>query len=622
MLSRLGNIGRSASAGIFRQASRNAAARPMTASLQQLLSAKRVAVSEMTMPRTSFSTAAAPSKAAKPEMFCYQCEQTENGTGCTVVGVCGKTPEVAALQDYLIWAVQGVSMYARRARDLGQRDAEVDRYVLRALFSTVTNVNFDPEAITQYIHEAGLYRDKAKAMYESACKAAGKTPEKLSGPANFNEKGVSTAELKKLGETVGVLEHKAERGDDINGVQQMTMYGLKGAAAYAEHALMLGREAEEVYKAFHEVLDDLVNPKASLQDTLGLAMKVGQTNLKVMELLDAGGTGNYGHPEPTQVLHTPVEGKCLLVSGHDLVDLEHILKQTEGKGINVYTHGEMLPAHGYPGLRKYKHLVGHYGGPWQLQKLEFAAFPGSIVVTTNCLVEPRKSYKNRIFTRSVVGWPGVTHIKEHDFTPAIEAALEADGFTKEDLPMKQSFLLTGFARNAVLSRAGAIIDLVKTGKISRFFVIGGCDGSEGERNYFKELALASPTDSLILTLGCGKYRINKLELGNLPGTEIPRVLDMGQCNDAYSAISVASALAKAFNTDVNGLPLSFAVSWFEQKAVAVLLTLLSLGIKNIRLGPHLPGFATPNMFAFLQQNFNLAKIGSVEMDLPKMMKNQ
>jgi len=342
----------------------------------------------------------------------------------------------------------------------------------------------------------------------------------------------------------------------------------------------------------------------------------------VMEMLDDANTSAYGHPTPHNVSCVPKPGKAILVSGHDLHDLEQILKQTQGTGINVYTHGEMLPAHGYPKLRAFPNLAGHFGGPWQLQKMEFAQFPGPIVMTSNCLVEPRKSYKQRIFTRQVTGWPGVTHLKTDDYSAVIKSAQEEEGFTEEDSKGKPSYLMTGFARNTVMSVAGTIIEAVKAGKISRFFVIGGCDGSEGERNYFKELALATPGDSIILTLGCGKYRINKLELGNLPGTQIPRVLDMGQCNDAYSAITVAVALAKAFNTDVNSLPLSFAVSWFEQKAVAVLLTLLHLGIKNIRLGPHLPGFATPNMLKILSSTFNLGKTENVAADLAKMKLNQ
>jgi len=581
------------------------------------------------LPRRKFSAsgpAAVPASLAsqKPAMFCYQCEQTEHGSGCTVVGVCGKTPQVAALQDFLVYCCKGISQYAKRARDLGASDAEVDRFVMKALFSTMTNVNFDPEAIKGYLDKASNMRDQAKTMYEEACRRAQKQPEPVVGPCNFSVRGASTEQLLEMAKPLGVLDRKAERGEDVTGLQEMAVYGLKGLCAYSDHASMLGREDPQVFASMHETLDAVTNPKQSIPDALQMALKVGQTNLRVMEMLDGAHTGTFGHPTPHRVSCTPRVGKAILVSGHDLRDLENVLKQTEGTGINVYTHGEMLPAHGYPGLRKYPHLAGHYGGPWQLQKVEFSQFPGAIVMTSNCLIEPRKSYKCRIFTRQVVGWPGVTHIEGDDYLAVIQAAQKAEGFTEEDLKVRPSFLTTGFARNTVLSLANVIVDAVKKGSISRFFLIGGCDGSEGERNYFRELALATPKDSVILTLGCGKYRFNRLELGNLPGTEIPRVLDMGQCNDAFSAISVASALAKAFNTDVNGLPLSFAVSWFEQKAVAVLLTLLSLSVKSIRLGPHLPGFASPAILNVLKEQFQVKVIHpeAVQADLQKMMAGQ
>ena len=556
------------------------------------------------------------------EMFCFQCEQTESGTGCTTVGVCGKTPEVAALQDLLVNCCKGVSQYAKLGYDLGASDVEVNRFVMRSLFSTMTNVNFDPAAMKAYIEEASAMRDRAKKVYEDAAKKAGKPIENVIGPATFKVSGKNIDQLRVMGEQVGVLERKVERGDDIASLQEMTVYGVKGLCAYAEHACMLGKESEEVYKNIHEIMVDTINPKQTVDECIGNAMKAGATNFKVMEMLDSAHTSKFGHPTPTEVVCAPKPGKSILVSGHDLNDLENILIQTQGTGVNVYTHGEMLPAHSYPGLKKYPHLAGHYGGPWQLQRLEFAQFPGSIVLTSNCLMEPRKSYKGRIFTRQVVGWPGVTHIKGNDYSALIQAAKEAEGFTEEDVPKKPHVLTIGFGHNTVLGLAGPIIDAIKAGAISRFFLIGGCDGSEGERSYFRELALASPANSVILTLGCGKYRINKLGLGNLPGTSIPRVLDMGQCNDAYSAITVAVALSKAFNTDVNSLPISYAISWFEQKAVAVLLTLLHLGIRNIRLGPNLPGFATPNMLAILNKAFNLGKINSVPEDMKLMMANK
>lgn len=607
---------------IARSASRAASLARSSKAVLSTAAIKPAAVKNLAGLAAMRSLATAAAAAKKPDMFCFQCEQTEHGTGCTVVGVCGKTPDVAALQDLLIHCLKGISMYATRAAKLGASDPEVNRFFLKAMFSTLTNVNFDGVAIAAYIQQAQGIRDKAKKLYESAAAKKGVAAEKLVGPAQFSVHSKTIEQLTEEGKNVGVLDRKAERGDDVVGLQEMICYGLKGVCAYAEHASMLGRESDEVYAGIHEAMAALTNPKPDVGETLALAMQVGQVNLKVIEMLEAGHLSKYGDPTPTTVSCNPVPGKCILVSGHDLTDLEEILKQTEGTGINVYTHGEMLPAHGYPGLKKYKHLAGHFGGPWQLQRVEFANFPGAIVMTSNCIIEPRKSYKSRIFTRQMVGWPGVTHLEGTDFSQVVKAAKEADGFTQDDVPAKPATMTTGFGKNAVLSNAGAIVDLVQKGKISHFFVIGGCDGSEGERNYFRELAIASPEDSVILTLGCGKYRINRLELGNLKGTGIPRVLDMGQCNDAYGAIQVAVALAKAFKTDVNGLPLSFAVSWFEQKAVAVFLTLLSLGVKNIRLGPNLPGFCTPNMLKILVDKFNIARIDSVKNDLPKMMKNQ
>lgn len=550
-------------------------------------------------------------------MFCFQCEQTENGTGCTVVGNCGKTPDVAALQDLLIHALKGLSMYAHRARLLGGVDHDIDRFVPHVMFTTLTNVNFDPDRFVDYLREVEKMRDKAKALYEAKCKEAGKTPEKLSGPYvtwSFNER-LDVDSLANKGKAVGVLARKKELGEDIAGLVELITYGLKGYAAYTDHARVLGRESDDVYAFFYEALDKLAQPNPALGDLLALALKVGEYNLKTLANLDSGNTGRFGNPTPTKVRTTPVKGKCIVVSGHDLPDLELVLKQTEGKGINVYTHGELLPAHGYPQLKKYKHLVGNYGGAWQNQKSEFAEFPGAILMTTNCIIEPRKSYKGRIFTRSAVGWPGVKHLEGDDLQTLIDAALEEEGFT-EDSPA--AYTTTGFGHNAVLGVAPAVIEAVKTGKIKHFFLIGGCDGAAGERNYFKEVALNTPKDSVILTLACGKYRFNKLEFGDIGG--IPRLLDVGQCNDAYGAVQIAVALAKAFNTDVNSLPLSFVVSWFEQKAVAVLLSLLYLGIKDIRLGPHLPAFVTPAALQILNQKFGLRPIGTnVQEDIKQML---
>jgi len=552
-------------------------------------------------------------------MFCFQCEQTEHGTGCTTIGVCGKTPEVAALQDLLIDCLKGVCAYSVRARELGASDAKLDAFVLQAMFATVTNVNFDSDRIIDYVKKAHTYRDLAKNLYEQAAAAKGVEAEQLTGTATFDY--TSSTDLEAEGRKVSIPARKAVLGDDVVGLQEMTVYGLKGSCAYAEHARVLGKESPEVHAALQDVLNTLNDPKPEVPTLLANALRVGEINLKVMELLDAGSTEKYGHPEPTVVTRRPSEGKCILVSGHDLRDIELILQATEGTGINVYTHGELLPAHSYPGLKKYPHLKGHYGGPWQLQKFEFSQFPGAIVMTTNCLIEPLKSYKGRLFTRSVVGWPGVTHIENDDFSGVVQAALEADGFDADDIEDYPDKTYTvGFGHNSVMGVADKVIDGVKSGAISHFFLVGGCDGSEGERSYFRDVAIKAPEDSIILTLGCGKFRVNDLNLGDIGG--IPRVLDMGQCNDAFSAIQVAVALAKAFDTDVNGLPLSFAVSWFEQKAVAVLLTLLHLGVKGIRLGPNLPGFATPAMVDVLVSEFDLKPIGNIDEDMAKMIQNQ
>jgi hydroxylamine reductase len=542
-------------------------------------------------------------------MFCYQCEQTAKGTGCTLRGVCGKDPQAAALQDLLIHSVKGISMFAHRSAQLGEHDREIDVFVIKALFATVTNVNFDPEALYGYLAKANQLAEKAKASYENACKKAGKTPESLCRPSECKLPASIEAAVEQ-GQKIGIEQRKKSLGDDVTGLQELILYGLKGAAAYADHAQVLGKEDPAVYASFHEILDFLAQNPTDINALLGKALQVGEHNLKCMELLDAANTGAYGHPTPTQVRIEPIKGKAIVVSGHDLKDLEELLKQTEGRGINVYTHGEMLPAHGYPGLKKYKHLVGNYGGAWQEQQKEFSAFPGAILMTTNCIIKPRDDYKGRIFTRSVVGWPGVKHVTGFDFSPVIKAALDAEGF-KADGANKT--ILVGFGRNAVLSVAGAVIDAVKAGKIRHFFLVGGCDGARPGRNYYTDFAQAVPKDCVILTLACGKYRFNRLDFGTIGG--IPRLLDIGQCNDAYSAIQIAGALAKAFNTDVNSLPLSIICSWFEQKAVAILLTLLHLGIRNIRLGPSLPAFVTPAALNVLVQKFNLAPISTPQDDL-------
>lgn len=547
-------------------------------------------------------------------MFCYQCEQKSNDKACTAYGACGKEPNVAKLQDLLLYALEGVSQYAHRARLFGVVDKEVNHFTIEALFTTVTNVDFDQGKIASLLNQAVRVKDKVKKLYEDACAKKDQVAEKLSGPAKWQLPSDLNDMLKQAGE-IGIEKRIAADGADIVGLQELVTYGIKGTSAYVDHAKVLGFEDDRIYAFFHEALDLIAqNPKDANLLT-EYALKTGQINLIAMELLDAANTGKYGHPEPTRVRITPVKGKAILVSGHDLKDLEEILKQTEGKGINVYTHGEMLPCNAYPSLKKYRHLVGNYGGAWQEQQKEFAQFPGAIVMTTNCIQRPKNDYKDRIFTSGLVGWPGVAHIKDGNFAPAIKAALDAPGFDKDE---PEKFITVGFARNAVMGVASKVIDAVKAGKIRHFFLIGGCDGARPGRNYYTEFAEKVPNDCVILTLACGKFRFNKLEFGDIGG--IPRLLDMGQCNDAYSAIQVAVALAKAFDTDVNRLPLSLILSWYEQKAVAILLTLLHLGIKNIRIGPSLPAFITSNVLNVLVEKFDIKHITSAEQDLRVILK--
>jgi hydroxylamine reductase len=542
-------------------------------------------------------------------MFCFQCEQTSKGTGCIDFSVCGKTEESAVLQDLLLHATKGIAQYAHRARALGATDPVVDRFLLRGLFLTVTNVNFNPEAIEKAIRDAALIRDLAKGLYDQASAKASKATSVLSGPATWVP-GKDRAALISTGEFVSFVSRRQEHGLDLSGLQELLTYGLKGMAAYAEHAHVLGQEADTIYAFLAEALSYLAEEKPSVEKLFELCMRCGEVNLKVMELLDAAHTKTFGHPTPTPVRVEPLKGKAILVSGHDLKDLEQLLKQTEGKGINIYTHGEMLPAHGYPGLKKYKHLVGNYGGAWQDQKVEFNKFPGAILMTTNCIQEPLDSYKGQIFTCGHVGWPGVQHIANGDFTPVVKSALQAEGFA-EDGPEKT--ILVGFGHHAVLSVADKVVEAVKSGTIKHFFLVGGCDGARSGRDYYTDFAESVPKDCIILTLACGKYRFNKLEFGTIGN--IPRLLDIGQCNDAYSAIKIAVALSKAFGCGVNDLPLSMVLSWYEQKAVAILLTLLHLGIRSIRLGPSLPAFVTPAVLNVLVEKFNLMPIKTPENDL-------
>jgi hydroxylamine reductase len=543
-------------------------------------------------------------------MFCYQCEQTAKGSGCTAHGVCGKDPETAALQDLLMHAAKGIAQYAHRARRRGAKDAAVDRFVVEALFSCVTNVNFDPQRLAGLLRRAAEVRDRARALLDRA----GGPEDRPAEPLEFAPADDLDG-LIRQGEGVSIAGRIEAQGEDVTGLQELLAYGLKGSAAYADHARILGIERDEIYAYFHEALSYLADRPTDVQDLLAAVLRCGEMNLKVMEMLDAANTGAYGHPEPTQVRVTPVAGRGICVSGHDLKDLADLLEQTKGTGINVYTHGEMLPALAYPQLKKHDHLVGNYGGAWQDQRQEFDAFPGAILMTTNCIQKPKHSYAGRLFTTGLVAWPGVTHIPaaadgSKDFTPVIEAARAAEGFPED---AEEKTITIGFAHNAVLGAADKVVEAVTSGKIRRFFLIGGCDGAKPGRNYYTQLARQVPDDCVILTLACGKYRFNKLPFGDIGG--IPRLLDCGQCNDAYSAIRIATALAEAFDCGVNDLPLTMVLSWYEQKAVCILLTLLHLGIQDMRLGPSLPAFVTPPVLKVLVDKFGLKPIATPQEDL-------
>ncbi|HAK60093.1 MAG TPA: hydroxylamine reductase [Nitrospiraceae bacterium] len=545
-------------------------------------------------------------------MFCYQCEQAAKGTGCTKTGTCGKDPQVAALQDLLVHSLKGLSLYAVEGRKAGVIDHDVNVFTIKALFSTLTNVDFDPDRFVSLINKSVELRDTLRKKVS----AAGGNVEITDACATFKPEG-SLAGLVKQGELAVEKVPDATLNPDIQSLQDITLYGLKGVAAYADHAQILGQEDETVYAFTHEALANMTRTDLSLEDWVGTALKTGEINLKAMELLDTGNTGAYGHPVPTQVPLGVKKGKAILVSGHDLKDIDQILKQTEGKGISVYTHGEMLPTHGYPELKKHAHFYGHYGTAWQNQQKEFAKFPGAIVMTTNCLQKPLDSYKDRVFTVGLVGWPGISHIADNDFTPAIDKALSLPGFPEA---VEGKTVLTGFARNAVLGVADKVIEAVKGGQIKHFFLVGGCDGAKPGRNYYTEFVEKAPKDTVVLTLACGKFRFFDKDLGDIGG--IPRLLDVGQCNDAYSAVQIALALSKAFGVGVNELPLSLVLSWYEQKAVAILLTLLHLGIKNIRLGPTIPAFITPNVLGVLVKNFNIMPIATPEKDLEAILEPQ
>jgi hydroxylamine reductase len=546
-------------------------------------------------------------------MFCRQCEQRAKDTGCTVKGVCGKEENVAVLQDVLTYALVGIGIYGKMARDLQVKDQETDRFVVEGLFTTVTNVNFDPQKIRALVDTSIVVKNKIKKLFEQAY-------QKENG-AEFKQVLPDAADFVPASDLDSLLKQGQNRGvqsyaenEDLRSLKEMLLYGLRGMAAYADHAAILGKEDESINLFIYKALSAMADNSLSADELVGLNMELGQVNLKCMEILDAAHTDRFGNPEPTQVTVGHKKGPAIIVSGHDLYDLEQLLDQTAGRGVNIYTHGEMLPAHGYPQLKKYPHLAGHFGTAWQNQQKEFDNIPAVVLMTTNCIQKPRDSYKDNIFTTGLVGWPGIKHIEgqngKKNFTNVINRALELGGFAEDKQEAKTT---VGFAHNAVLSVADKVIDAVKQKKIRRFFLIGGCDGAKPGRNYYTEFAEKVPSDCIILTLACGKFRFNTQDFGDIGG--IPRLLDCGQCNDAYSAVKIAGALANAFSCGINELPLSMILSWYEQKAVCILLTLLSLGIKNIKLGPSLPAFVSPNILKVLVDKFSISPITTAEKDL-------
>ena len=541
-------------------------------------------------------------------MFCYQCEQTAKGTGCTVQGVCGKPPEVAALQDLLLYNLMGLAQVAVEGRKVGVSDKDVNVFTVKAAFSTLTNVDFDPARFVELINGAVKNRE----MLKEKVKSAGGHTDWPEGPAMFHPEP-ALVDLVKQGEGVGLKSYPGDN-PDILSLKHTVLFGIKGVSAYADHALILDQEDETVYAFVHEGLSAIQRDDLSLDEWVGITLDCGKAALRAMELLDAGNTSLYGHPVPTKVPLGHKKGKGILVSGHDLRDLEALLKQTEGKGINIYTHGEMLPTHGYPKLKQYKHFYGQFGTAWQKQLKEFADFPGSVLMTTNCIQRPSKKYEENLFTSGMVGWPGIPHISDLNFKPVIDRALALPGFQEDETGPE---VTVGFARNAVLGVADKVIEAVKSGAIRHFFLVAGCDGAKPGRNYYTEFVEKVPKDCIVLTLACGKYRFFDKDLGDIGG--IPRLLDVGQCNDAYSAVQIASALAEAFDTEVNDLPLSLIISWYEQKAVCVLLALLHLGIKGIRLGPSLPAFLTPNVLDTLVKTFGIQPISTPDEDLKAIL---
>ncbi len=543
-------------------------------------------------------------------MYCRQCEQTAKGTGCTVRGVCGKTGETADLQDILIYTLEGISVYSEKLKKNGIEHERPDTIIKEGLFTTITNVNFDTDRIKDLILKASEAKRSLASKFEES---------ELKGPIPSAAVFKPATTVKELLAQVPGIKRIPDTEEDIVSLKEILLLGLKGMAAYADHAHVLGSDDREIDDFFYKGLDAVADTSVTKEKMLALINEFGLVNLRCLELLDKANTSSFGHPEPTKVSVGPKKGPAIIISGHDLLDLKQLLEQTEGKGINVYTHGEMLPALAYPELKKHKHLAGHFGTAWQNQKKEFDNIPAAIVMTTNCIQEPLSSYKDRIFTTGLVAFPDVIHIPakngKKDFSPVINKALELKGFENDG---EQKQITIGFARNSVISAADTVIKLIKDGKIRHFFLIGGCDGAKAGRNYYTELAEKAPKDTVILTLACGKFRFNTLELGEIQG--LPRLLDCGQCNDAYSAIRIALALGDAFKCSVNDLPLSLILSWYEQKAVCVLLTLLSLGIKNIKLGPTLPAFVSPNVLKVISEAYGLKPITTADNDLEEALR--
>lgn len=554
------------------------------------------------------------------EMFCYQCQETMKNSGCTRRGMCGKSAEVSRLQDLLIYLLKGISFWGTRGRNMGVTNDETDLFVAKALFSTITNANFDSDRYVAFIQEAIDRRDDLRKRAQTRCNELHNSNCNGSGPdwAGWHPNNYEVETLLDKGRTVGVMDD-LNLNEDIRSMREVIIYGLKGMAAYVDHAYLVGGRDESVLAFMQEALEATTNDTLGQAEMLALIQKTGEFGIKAMALLDSSNTERYGNPEPTNVFLGVRPGKGILVSGHDLVDLEELLQQTEGTGINIYTHGEMLPTNAYPELKKYKHLVGNYGGSWWRQADEFDSFGGPILMTTNCIIPVRDGYRDRIFTTGMTGYPGVPHIADRpdgghkDFSAVIERARTCE----EPKELETGTIPIGYAHHTVLSVADKVIEAVKSGAISRFVVMGGCDGRHKERQYFTDVALALPKDAIILTAGCAKYRYNKLGLGEIGG--IPRVLDAGQCNDSYSLVVIAQALAGAFNCSINELPLSFDIAWYEQKAVIVFLALLALGVKKIRLGPTLPAFLSPNVAKVIVDAFELKPIDTAEVDVAAMM---